>query len=249
MLTTLLLGPWLLAQGLYVRRMTVKLPEAAGDRQATAGHGPALRVLILGDSAAAGVGVAHQDQALAGQLGACLAKRFEVNWTLLAATGLDTQQVISLVDASADLTFDVVLVSVGVNDVTQRIDPSTWIALQQQLIDRLKQKFGAPFVILSQVPALHRFPALPQPLRWYLGRRADAFNRALAALVQRNEGCQLLTTDFPFSPEAMAADGFHPGPAIYTRWAHEAARCILRHFAPDQPAPDSITEDPSTPAG
>jgi hypothetical protein len=32
---------------------------------------------------------------------------------------------------------------------------------------------------------MHRFPALPQPLRWYVGSRARDFDRALEELAAR----------------------------------------------------------------
>ena len=76
-----LAAPLLLVQGKYVRRVTPKLPEAAGAREGErrlrdAGGGPAsLRVLITGDSSAAGVGTQHQDEALPGQLADALAAR------------------------------------------------------------------------------------------------------------------------------------------------------------------------------
>lgn len=50
-LSTLALGPLLLGQGRYVRRVTPRLPEPEGERQGVIGAGPALRLLILGDSA------------------------------------------------------------------------------------------------------------------------------------------------------------------------------------------------------
>ena len=62
------LAPVIIAQGLYVRRVTPRLPEPEGERSGVNGAGPPLSLLILGDSAAAGVGVATQDQALSGQL-------------------------------------------------------------------------------------------------------------------------------------------------------------------------------------
>ena len=52
-LRVLALSPLLLMQGLYVRKVTPRLPEAAGARVGEAGTGPALRLMILGDSAAA----------------------------------------------------------------------------------------------------------------------------------------------------------------------------------------------------
>ena len=51
------LSPLLICQGMYVRRVTPKLPEADGPRSGEAGSGALLRLLVLGDSAAAGVGV------------------------------------------------------------------------------------------------------------------------------------------------------------------------------------------------
>ncbi|EKS9872121.1 SGNH/GDSL hydrolase family protein, partial [Burkholderia cepacia] len=43
---TAALGPLLFAQGRYVRRVTPRLPEAAGPRDGVAGDGPPLRVLV-----------------------------------------------------------------------------------------------------------------------------------------------------------------------------------------------------------
>ena len=62
-LLTLLLGPLLLYQGFRVRRNILLLPEPPGERTGTAGDGPPLRLLVTGDSAAAGVGAAHQQSA------------------------------------------------------------------------------------------------------------------------------------------------------------------------------------------
>ena len=68
----LLLGPLLLAQARRLRKTALRLPEAAGPRSGV--EFPALRaalvaeplrLLVVGDSSAAGVGVDHQEQALA----------------------------------------------------------------------------------------------------------------------------------------------------------------------------------------
>lgn len=52
-LSTFALAPVLIGQGRYVRRVTPSLQEPEGERQGSLGEGPELRVLILGDSAAA----------------------------------------------------------------------------------------------------------------------------------------------------------------------------------------------------
>src|SRR5439155_419110 len=77
-LAKLALLPLLVAQGRHVRATALKLPEAAGERHGVAGSGRvALRVLIVGDSSAAGVGVGTQDEAFAGQLAQALVRHLQ----------------------------------------------------------------------------------------------------------------------------------------------------------------------------
>ncbi len=89
------MAPVLLCQGRYVRRVTPKLPEAAGPRSGECGAGAGLGLLVLGDSAAAGVGVATQEEALVGRMVAGLKDRFRVTWRLEAETGATTRSTIA----------------------------------------------------------------------------------------------------------------------------------------------------------
>ncbi len=63
-----LLWPVLWLQARCVRRITPRMPEPPGCRAGTAGRGSLVRLLVAGDSGAAGVGASTQDQALCGQL-------------------------------------------------------------------------------------------------------------------------------------------------------------------------------------
>ncbi|HMY01436.1 MAG TPA: SGNH/GDSL hydrolase family protein, partial [Agitococcus sp.] len=94
-MTTLALAPLLVVQGWYVKRITPRLPEAEGARQGITGQGQRLRLLVVGDSAAAGVGAVHQREALVGQLTAELAAQFEVSWLLIAKTGFTTADLLA----------------------------------------------------------------------------------------------------------------------------------------------------------
>ncbi len=115
------LGPLLLAQGIYVRLVTPRLPEPEGARFGVAGAGDSLRVLITGDSAAAGVGTESQASALSGRLVSLLAPSFQVSWKLMARTGDKTQDVLDHIESAPQENFDVAVVSAGVNDVTAGI--------------------------------------------------------------------------------------------------------------------------------
>ena len=225
------LGPLLVAQGLYVRRTALRLPEPPGPREGAAGEGPALRLLLLGDSAAAGVGASSQAEALSGQLASELGADFRVGWRLLAKTGATTAQALRWLEQEPATPFDAALTSLGVNDVTSGRVLGAWLRDQARLADLLRDKFSVRILLLSGLPPVGRFPALPQPLRWWLGRRAERFDAALEAWARSRPGCEYLglraggEVEVP-DARMMASDGFHPGPAIYALWARAAARRI-----------------------
>ena len=217
-----ILGPILLLQGLWVRLRTPLLPEADGPRRGRTGAGPGLRLLVVGDSSAAGVGVASQSEALLGQLIQALGSAYTVDYRLEARTGATTAEAIGRLARQGSEAVDAVVTALGVNDLTAGRKLSAWRDDQQRLIDFLRARMRPRVIMLSGLPPVHRFPALPQPLRWYLGTGARAYNTALEALARRN-GAIFLPLDFSMDVSLMAADGFHPGRGIYQGWARRAA--------------------------
>ncbi|MDJ0667293.1 MAG: SGNH/GDSL hydrolase family protein [Desulfobacterales bacterium] len=225
-----ILGPMLLLQGLWVRVKTPILPEAEGPRTGRSGAGPCLRLLVVGDSSAAGVGAASQAQALLGYLTQYLARHYTVQYRLVAQTGATTRDALKVLAAMATEPQDVVLTALGVNDLTGQRKMTAWLADQQRLIDLLRVKFNPQVILISSLPPMHRFPALPQPLRWHLGKGARIFNAALEELSSANAAL-FLPLDFSMQPEQMATDGFHPGPDIYAEWGRRAAARIRQGLA------------------
>jgi lysophospholipase L1-like esterase len=225
-LTTFALGPVLLAQGMRVRRITPRLPEPPGPRSGTAGRGSPLRLLIAGDSAAAGVGAESQEQALSGAVVQALKDQFRVSWQVDAKTGLRTLGVLARLEALAPRRFDVALLSVGVNDITGFTGTAAWLTQLADLVNLLKTRFSARHILLTNLPPMHLFPALPQPLRWYLGARAEQLNMLLRVFVDADDACELVSPEMPVELDCMAIDGFHPGPIAYSVWGQAAAQII-----------------------
>lgn len=225
-LATLLLAPVFLLQGRAVRRIALMLPEAAGPRSGTTGQGPPLRLLVVGDSAAAGVGVADQNEALLGQIVAALAQRYTVHWQLMARTGATTAGTLKYLQKTSPAPFDVAVTSLGVNDVTARRPLPTWVAQQQTLAALLRAKFQVRRIVLSGLPPVHKFPALPQPLRWYVGSEVRRFDRALYTWAQTQPDCDYVNLNLDFTPSWLARDQFHPGPPIYQHWGSAVAQQI-----------------------
>lgn len=222
-LASLLLGPILLKQGRQVRQHISLLPEPPGERQGVAGTGPAVRILIIGDSAGAGVGAAHQNDALSGQVVQALAPDFTVHWRLAARTGATVRTTLRHLQLLEADPWDWVIVSLGVNDVVTRDSRARWRDNLSALRGLIQGRFGRPRILFSGLPPVHLFPALPQPLRWYLGARAKAFDRTLACWASGQDRCERLQTDFPRAATLMATDGFHPGPGLYKLWGRAVA--------------------------
>ncbi len=231
-LVTLTLSPLLAAQGLYVRRTVPVLPEPSGPRHGSSGSGPRVRLLILGDSAAAGVGAVTQTEALSGQLVARLEKDRQVSWRLIARSGFTTSDLLGhLREYPLEGEWDVAVISLGVNDAIRRFTPTRFAADQRELSAGLRARSGVRQFILSGLPPVHRFPALPDPLRWYLGSAVNQLDQTLARIAASEAGCEYLSLGA--SPDmdvaaAMASDGFHPGPPAYALWAVAAAERIRR---------------------
>ncbi len=227
--------PVLVAQAMWVVARVTRLPEAAGPREGRAGPGqdgpgqgcPEASLLILGDSSAAGVGVAVQDQALAGRLVADLARDHVVTWRLEARSGATVAGARRMLAALGPAPFDAVVICLGVNDVKNGVRRAAWRAGYAALLDEVRMSVGAVRIVATGVPPVGRFPALPDPLRRVLGARACAFDADLRALAA-GRGARHLPMDFTEEVGQMAADGFHPGAAIYAEWARRVAAMLRR---------------------
>lgn len=225
-LTALALAPVLLPQAVWLAVRAMRLPEADGPRTGQAGEGVPLRVLVLGDSSAAGVGVAHQNEALTGRLVAHLEANYAVQWTLWARSGLTTSGMLRMLCAKPAQVFDVAVVALGVNDTKNGMHTSRWQTNYETLLRVLRARHGVERIYVSGVPPLGAFPLLPRPLRDVLGARAARFDAALVHICNHHNGAQHMPFDLPLEPELMAADGFHPGAYVYDIWAQRIAAAL-----------------------
>jgi lysophospholipase L1-like esterase len=243
--TSAVLAPVLVLQGRRLRRATAPLPEPPGPRAGTRGDGPPLRLLILGDSAAAGVGAASQEEALSGRLVAELAPTFRVTWALVARAGATTAGTLRHLvrhPLEPDRVFDVAVLSLGGNDVTAGRGPERWLADLDALAELLRTRHGVRQLLCSGLPPMHAFPAFPQPLRWHLGRSARRFDAALARWVAGRPDCEHVPLALPPDDGLFAPDGLHPGPPAYQLWGAELARRVRARWAPASgPGPRSGT--------
>lgn len=229
MLDTLLmltLAPLLVWQGRQVRQRTLRLPEAAGARKGSQGEGQSLRLLVLGDSSAAGVGVNLQQDALAGQLAEQLSEQYQVSWQVLAKSGITCAQLLDKLVSLRGQQFDCAVLAIGVNDVTARTEDRLWLSQLQQLREKLITGVQVQHIVLSAIPPMQHFSALPWPLSAYLGRRARRLNALANTLATQYDDLTFMPMVLGSQPEMLAADGFHPSQQAYRLWAAQLAKRI-----------------------
>lgn len=227
-----LLAPLLFLQGHRVRRDTPKLPEVKDQLTGlSAPRDRKLRLLVLGDSAAAGVGVERFEDTLAGQLVSQLEASHQVSWKVVAKTGWTAANALSAVDGLGGAQFDAVVISLGVNDVTSLSRTGDFVGRYRAILQKLREVQGAQVIVASGLPPVGRFPALPQPLRWVLGRRAVRFDTALQVAVHNEAQVVFQRLTLLEDPALMAPDGYHPGPVVYATWAKAAAEQIRSELA------------------
>ena len=228
--TTLIvaLAPLLAAQTVWIRRRALQLPEPVGPRQGRIGSGRPLRLLVIGDSSAAGVGVDTQDQALTPQLAGHLSDSFDVSWHLSARNGATTADAPAMLSHVIGQEFDLAYVIFGVNDAKNLRPESAWRSDLSTIASRLRDDHGDPLVVFSGLPRVQDFPLLPEPMRSILALRAARFDAALKEVADAHPRSAHLPIDTPLDPDGMAVDGFHPGAPIYSLWADIAAQSLRK---------------------
>ena len=140
---------------------------------------PKINVLVIGDSAAAGVGAATQEGALTGLIYSSLSQHGPTRVLLHAKTGYKSEDALNLLQQLPKQHFSTTLISIGVNDVTKFVSLKRWQYNISAIESLLSQKFGCQNILFTALPPIHAFPALPQPLRSLLGFRALLLNKAM----------------------------------------------------------------------
>ncbi len=233
----LVLSPLLIAQAMSTRKRAPVLPEAQGPREGQLGSGAhPLRILIAGDSSAAGVGVLNQDHAFAGHFTRTLHRRSgrALRWRLRAKSGLTTKQVLELLQGDPPPVADIAVVLSGVNDVIDLVPPRRAVAQRNALADWLLGEGRARYVVFAPLPPMNQFPLLPQPLRGVMAADARLHDEVMAQWAAAKPNVFHAPFALQLAPGAMSSDGFHPGEPVYRACGESLARFVVDTILPKE---------------
>jgi len=224
-------GFWLMlpisaVQGLRLRKTAIRLSEADGDKAGICGTGQKLNLLAIGDSIIAGVGTYTMSSSLPVQFAADLAESLErsVHWRAEGRNGADIRHLLKKVQRlDGKLQADIILISIGVNDVTGLSSKQQWATRLETLTSTLRSKWPGACVIFIGLPPMGRFPLPPQPLRFTLGQRANALDGITASHIEKQSNMLHIPTRIDPSEHEFCEDGFHPSAQACGVWAKQLA--------------------------
>lgn len=254
-----LLAPIAVGQGLWTRRNAVRLPpvlddtaagvrpddgsdDGSGDASGDVADGETpLRLLVVGESTAVGVGATRPEAALAPRLADALHREQgrPVRWQVVGENGIRAAGLAQKLRRHRELLgADVAVVLLGANDTSGLSSVPGWLRDLGSVLSLLGERCERIFV--APVPPFHLFRLLPYPLRWLLGHRGLALCDARRALARPGRVI-VMEGEFPRERRYLATDGYHPSDVAYETWANQIADVIKNNPL------DSIVEVPPQP--
>jgi lysophospholipase L1-like esterase len=204
---------------------------------------PSLRLTLLGDAVALGVGVSSVEETIGGQLATLLAgdgpparggRRVELSSVAVAGSrsaDLGTQVARALVGARPD----VAVILIGAGDATGLSRPGEAAAHLGAAVRRLRD--AGVEVVVGTCPDLGACRAFAPPLRQlvgWLGRRVARAQAAAAHAAGADVVDLAAETGAVFRADAGALcfDGFHPSADGYRVWAHALYPAVAAAVVP-----------------
>lgn len=206
--------------------------------------GPAIKVALLGDSAAAGYGVDRVEDTPGAVIATSLAERADRRVYLkeFAVVGADTGDLMSQVESALPVEPEVAVINIGANDITHGMRVGESIRHLDKAVRRLRR--AGVEVVVGTCPDLGTVKPIAPPLRQYarhMSRRlATAQSVAVVAAGGRTVSLgDILGPEFDAAPSLLfGPDRFHPSAEGYASLAAVMVPSVLAAlgFIPDEEA-------------
>jgi lysophospholipase L1-like esterase len=233
--------PIMYLQGGRIRKSVPSLPEATGpdgsiDNEST----KTIRIVTLGESTIAGVGVSTHQQGFTGTLAKELASRLgtKVKWSVIARSGYTVRKMTErLVPQLPENGVDIIVVGAGGNDAFTLRSPRQWHDDIQLLIASIKAQCGDVPIVFINMPPIKEFPAFTRIMKFTIGNLVDFFGEKLIRVAANEQRVYFSSKIIRLAdwihvlgenltPADFFSDGVHPSELTYQTWAKDIGRFI-----------------------
>lgn len=239
---TIPLLPILYYQGKRIRSSVPRLPEAASKKGlASENTSRTLKMIAIGESTIAGVGVATHEEGFTGTLAKELAGKLQSNvaWTVYARSGYTARKIRErIVPQIAEDRADLIVVGLGGNDAFTLNTPARWRRDITELISALWDKFNDTPIFFTNMPPIKTFPAFTPLIKYTIGNLVEILGENLRTVSEKIDrvyyNAEKITLlewidrfDVKAPPSNFFSDGVHPSKLTYQTWARDFANFIL----------------------
>ncbi|MGB3503017.1 MAG: SGNH/GDSL hydrolase family protein [Mesorhizobium sp.] len=218
-------------QGLAVRRRTQRMLPASGPvMHRIEGEGPEIRLLMLGDSSVASVGIERSEHGIAAELARLIAASTgrPVVWRAAGFSSATAGQIRDFVVPNLDAApWTHIGLAIGTNDAKNFHSGGRFKREFGGLLYALRAKWPEARLVWSPVVEMTRVPALPPALGRILEVRAQALNDIGMGLCLERGAAPAARLPILDPAAGFSTDGFHASRLGYAAWAEHLLPVVL----------------------
>ncbi|MEM7552087.1 MAG: SGNH/GDSL hydrolase family protein [Bacteroidota bacterium] len=234
--------PLMYVQGKRIRSGIPDLPEATGNSGSAGSNTESvLKMLVIGESTIAGIGVKTHEEGFTGTLAKILAEKTDttVDWRVYARSGYTVERVSrKIIPKIEEKEADLIVVGLGGNDAFTLNNPKRWGRQLMELINELRSKFGEIPIFFTNMPPIKEFPAFTPVIKYVVGNLVEILGDELER-VSKSQGNVFYSAEKitiggwtkKFNIEGTAkdffSDGVHPSKLTYQVWARDFAGFMI----------------------
>ena len=234
--------PVLYLQAKKVKRLVPKLREAFINIKSSIGTSTKIiRMITIGESTIAGVGVKDHMDGITGHVAKTLAAMTDkkIEWEVIAKSGYSVKKNADfLIPQLPDVSVDIILIGVGANDTFEFNNTMTWRKNLTLLIKNIRNKHIACPIVFMHIPPVGQFISFPKVMRIILGNLTTLHGLALESIVSKCPNVYFLNKRIRLEDWAKECgtnvalkdffcDGVHPSTLAYSQWGKEVGEFIV----------------------
>ncbi len=234
--------PIMYFQGKRIYKSVPKLPEAIGpygETSASITKG-GLKVITIGESTIAGVGVDTHENGFTGSLARQLSEKLnkKVSWNVYAKSGYTAEKISEkILPLIKETKVDLIVIGLGGNDAFKLHSIQKWRNDITRLIAELQEKYRDTPIVFTNMPPIKAFPAFTSTIKFVMGNLVRLFGKELEQIAALKKGVYynsievkltdwLKQMDLESDITSFFSDGVHPSPLAYQTWGADMARFI-----------------------
>ena len=144
-----------------------------------------------------------------------------------------------------DEKFDFVMAGLGGNDVLSLSSPRKWRRDMSEFLEIIRSKNPDAIIFITNAPAVHLSPVLPQPIRFILGNLSLLHDKNSREFTAPMKNVRYFHRPDEIT-EGFFADGIHPSEKGYTDWSKRMIDFSRRNTVGSNERKNSLIKFPAS---